>query len=440
MTFYVDGNVVPGFPVMGDDGGAPIADASYPATIGSSFDDSAIQTFDGLIDEVETFNRVLTADEIAAIVDAGNGGKCKTPTQLANISARASVRTGDEVAIAGFIIQSDPGPTSRGTRGPGVPTKRVLIRGIGPSLTTNGVDPLADRLLDPVLDLHDQNGVLIASNDDWKVADGFQTETDITDTGLKPKDDHEAALLRTLVSGNAYTAVLRGKDANGDPASGIGLVEVYDLEFGTNTHLANLSTRAFVDVGDNVLIGGIIVKGGEATRFLFRAIGPSLESQGLPPGSAVPDPQLDIHDGQGMVVAHNDNWKEEPDGTPNGTREAEINATGLAPGNDSEAAIIYSPAPGDYTAIVSGLGADQDGIGMVEVYEIGPPPPTWYQDADSDGYGNPFVTQQATSAPPGYVANNTDCDDANANVHPGAPEICDGKDNNCNGIVDEGCD
>jgi hypothetical protein len=281
------------------------------------------------------------------------------PSQFANISGRAEVGTGDNVGIAGFIIHTAPSNPTRAANPRGTTaTKRVLIRGIGPSLAGAGVPgPLAD----PLIELHDNNGAILASNDNWGDA---VNASDIQATGFAPGDAHESAILITLDSGNSYTAILRGA---GDTV-GIGLVEMYDLERDTNTHLSNISTRAFVSTGDNVLIGGMIVRG--EGQVLVRGMGPSLAAANVP--NALADPQLDLYDGQGTHMAHNDNWKEEPDGTPNSTREAAITATGFKPNNDSEAAILFTPTPGNYTAIVSGVGGTT-GIGLVEAYRFGPP-------------------------------------------------------------------
>jgi hypothetical protein len=297
---------------------------------------------------------------------------CAGPTpaalQLLNISSRASVGTGDDVAIGGFIIHDQPsGGTTRSTRGI-TSTKRVLIRGLGPSLAVNGTS-VPGRLADPVLELRDSNGDIVTSNDDWGSA---ANSTDVTATGLAPTDSHESAILITLDSQAAYTAILRGKDPNtGDPAAGIGLVEVYDLEPTTDSHLANISTRGQVLINDDVLIGGIIVGGGDTQQILFRAIGPSLAVDGTPVPGALQDPQLDLHDAQGTLIAHNDNWREEPDGTLNGTRQNQISGTGLAPTNDAESAILYLfPPPGSYTVIVSGVGGTT-GVALVEAYRLG---------------------------------------------------------------------
>ncbi len=279
--------------------------------------------------------------------------------QLLNISGRASVGTGDNVAIDGFIIQDDPASVAGShTNGVSGPTKQVLIRGIGPSLAAFGV---ANPLQDPVLELYDHNGTIIASNDDWRVPS--QNETDVTATGLAPSDDHESAMVVSLNTNAAYTAILQGKNNT----TGVGLVEVYDLDKNGAAHLTNLSTRAFVSTGDDVLIGGIIIGDGNTAQVLFRAIGPSLANFNV--NSPLQDPELDLYDGQGNHVAHNDNWKEEPDGTANPSREAAINATGLAPSNDKEAAILFVPAPGGYTAIVSGVGGTT-GVGLVEAYRL----------------------------------------------------------------------
>jgi hypothetical protein len=311
---------------------------------------------------------VLNGLQVAPVPTAN---ACPSPTpaalQLLNISGRASVGTDENVAIGGFIIQNDP-PRPGHTNSTGGSTKRVIIRGIGPSLQVNGT-PVAGRLADPVLELHDSGngGALLETNDNWGDA---VNAADIQATGLAPIDPNESAILVTLDSNNGYTAILRG---NGPTPTGIGLVEVFDLDVTSDTHLANISTRGFVSTGDDVLIGGIIVGGGNTQMIMVRALGPSLQVNGIPIAGRLADPYLELHDAQGTLIAHNDNWKEEPDGTPNATREAQIVATGLPPDNEKEAAILYvAPPPGLYTAIVRGVGGT--GVGLVEVYRLGPPP------------------------------------------------------------------
>lgn len=361
IKLFVNGDSV-SIVVIADDGGTPVNNA-LSTKIGI-YGDQVNGPFDGLIDEVEIFTRVLAPDEIRDIADAGTAGKCKGPIRLGNISSRAFVGTSDNVEIAGFIIRSDPEATARrraGINGPAVPTKRVLIRGRGPSLTTNGVDPLDGRLMDPVLELHDHDGAKIAENDDWKTADLLQDEAAIVATGLAPNDDHESALLRTLPADIDYTAVLRGKDANGDPDTGIGLAEVFDLEVNTDTHLTNLSTRALVEESDGVLIGGLIVQGGTPQRILLRAIGPSLPASITNP---LDDPVLELHDANGLLTT-NDDWGSSADA-------AAISATGLAPGNSKESAILFTPNPGTYTAIVTGKAPNPTGVALVEAFSLGP--------------------------------------------------------------------
>src|ERR1700730_3918135 len=134
---------------------------------------------------------------------------------LANISARIVVGTGDNVGIGGFIIRSDSGA------GAGA-TKRVIILGRGPSLQVNGT-PVSGRLMDPTLELHDSNGALISSNDNWMDA---PNANDIRATGLATSDPREAAILITLAADPSYTAIIAGKNNT----TGIGIAEVYDLD------------------------------------------------------------------------------------------------------------------------------------------------------------------------------------------------------------------
>ena len=175
---------------------------------------------------------------------------------LANLSSRVGVGTGDNAVIAGFITR-------------GGPTKRIMIRAVGPSLASSGI---TDALADPVLDLYDGDGVLITSNDNWH---DNANEQEIIDTGLSPESDSESVILLQLPSddvGVPYTAVLRGAN----DTTGVGLLEVYDLDSGIGPNIQNISTRGRVDVGESVLIGGTIVLGSNAQDVIVRALGPSL--------------------------------------------------------------------------------------------------------------------------------------------------------------------
>ncbi len=236
-----------------------------------------------------------------------------------NISSRARVETGDDVMIGGFIVN-------------GSGSKRVMVRAIGPSV------PVPGALSDPTLELYDGGGALVASNDNWNDAANRQQ---IIDSSLAPLHELEAAILARVAPGN-HTAVVRGAGN----ATGVGLVEVYDLEAGSEAKLANISTRALVQTGDNVLIGGIILTGTEPARVLVRAIGPSLSLNGV-----LADPAVELYDNNGVLLAGNDNWRS--------TQEAEIIATTIPPSHDLEAAILRTLPPAAYTAIVRGVGGDE---------------------------------------------------------------------------------
>ena len=143
-------------------------------------------------------------------------------------------------------------------------------------------------------------------------------------------------------------------------------MEAYDLNQAANSKLANIATRGFVDTGDNVMIGGLIVgpTGGTSTNVAVRAIGPSLTNFGI--AGALQDPTLELHDGNGTTIASNDNWKTRPDGS---SQQAEIEATGLQPSDDRESALLQTITAGNYTAIVRGKG-NTTGVAVVEVYNL----------------------------------------------------------------------
>lgn len=259
------------------------------------------------------------------------------PSQFLNISTRARVGTGDNALIGGFILR-------------GTAQKKVLVRALGPSLTQFG---LTDVLLDPTLELRGPNGVLIASNDNWKATQ----QADIEMTGLQPQNEAESALIATLPATD-HTAIVRGKD-NG---TGIGVVEVYDLDLLGDSRLRNISTRGLVQPGDNVMIGGFIPGGGSASlNVLLRALGPSLAQLGI--ANPLADPTLELRDGNGALVRSNDNWRDDS------AQEALINATGIPPSDNAESAIVATIAPERHTVIVAGKGS-ATGVALVEAYHL----------------------------------------------------------------------
>jgi uncharacterized delta-60 repeat protein len=253
-----------------------------------------------------------------------------------NLSARAHVFTGERILIAGFIIE-------------GSENKTILIRGMGPSLASFGVPAL---LADPTLSLFDHTGALIAANDNWKATQ----QTQIQATGLAPPSNFEAAIRVTLPPG-AYTALVQGKAMT----TGTALAQVYDVDPSANARPTNLSARAFVGTGNDVLIGGTIIGGnaGSLLRVLVRALGPTLARAGIT--TPLADPTLSLHDANGNVIANNDNWKD--------SQQADIAATGKAPPNDHESAILALLAPGNYTAIVAGKNGTT-GVALVEFYSL----------------------------------------------------------------------
>ena len=271
------------------------------------------------------------------------GGGCSSPTPsptttLGNISTRLRVDTGSNVMIGGFIVS-------------GTQPKSVIVRALGPSLAALGAP---GALANPTLELRDGSGALLVSNNDWQ-ENGTQAAI-VAAAGLAPSSSLESAIAATLPAGNsAYTAIVRGFNGG----TGVGVVEVHDANRTVNSKLANISTRGFVNTGDNVMIGGMILAGNSSTRVLIRAIGPSLANFGVP--NALPDPMIELRDASGTVLASNDDWYRD--------QQAEILATGLAPADNLESAIVRSLVPGAYTMIVREFH-NLTGVAVVEAYQL----------------------------------------------------------------------
>jgi hypothetical protein len=241
--------------------------------------------------------------------------------------------------IGGFIITGNA-------------PKKVVVRGLGPSLSAFGITGL---LADPYLELRSSSGALLQFNDNWK--DTQQSE--IQAIGLAPSNDKEAALVTTLTPG-AYTALLTGVGGT----TGVGTVEVYDANSGAASQLGNISTRGFVQTGNNVLIAGFILGNNSGNdRVVVRGLGPSLSQFGIPAASVLADPTLELHDGNGATLITNDDWETDP------VSAANLIANNLAPSNPKESAIFTSLPPGAFTAILAGKNG---GVGatIVEVYNL----------------------------------------------------------------------
>ena len=257
-------------------------------------------------------------------------------SQPLNIATRGRVGSGDDAMIGGFIINGN-GP------------KKVVVRAIGPSL--QGL--LSGAISDPILQLRRADGSLIRQNDNWR-EDAVQA-AEIAANKLAPRDDLESALVETLTPGN-YTAIVTG--TNG--ATGVGLVEVYDLDQGAASQLANISTRGSVQSAENVLIGGFILgAANNNAKVLVRALGPSLKNVGV--ANALSNPTLELRDGNGAPLLANGDWKDQ--------QQTAIEQTGIPPNDPLESAIVADLSPGAYTAIVAGKDG-ATGVGLVEVYTL----------------------------------------------------------------------
>ncbi|MDQ3198059.1 MAG: delta-60 repeat domain-containing protein [Verrucomicrobiota bacterium] len=256
-------------------------------------------------------------------------------SRLLNIATRLNVLTGGNVLIGGFIITGDD-------------PKKVIVRAIGPSLALGGSDGV---LADPVLELHQPDGTVV-TNDNWR----DMQEQEIIDSTIPPANELESAIVATLEPG-AYTAIVLGQNGG----TGLALVETYDLDQGAASQLANISTRGFVDTGNNVMIGGFILGGGDesARTVVVRGIGPSLADVGVT--NPLQDPMLELYNGDGDLIVSNDDWKD--------SQQSAIEDAGLAPGDERESAIEATLAAGSYTAILRGKN-NTTGVGLVEAYNL----------------------------------------------------------------------
>jgi uncharacterized delta-60 repeat protein len=278
--------------------------------------------------------------------------------RLVNLSTRAlfNGQGGEGTLIAGFVIG-------------GQSSKKVLLRGVGPSLAPLGV---SSALADPRLRVLDAKGNLVAENDNWGGTDALASTMRRVGAFALPANSKDAAVLLDLPPGAYTVQVLDGGQ------SGIALAEIYDASESPEREyqrLINISSRGKVATGEGVLIGGFVVTGNAPKRVLVRGSGPALKSFGV--AGTLADPQLRVYDEAGALIGRNDDW-----GTPltvsayqASASAAEINAAAEQSGafafsaGSKDAALIITLAPGSYTVHLSGTN-QSTGVGLIEIYEI----------------------------------------------------------------------
>lgn len=308
------------------------------------------QTVTAIMNSVVSNIDNLQTDDIngaKSIYDSGPAFQNSVPApNLENLATRAVVGLGENAVIAGFIIQGSQPAT-------------VILRGIGNSLPAFGI---TNALKDPVIELHSTSGgndVTLATSDDW-IDDSWAST--IASYHLDPSNSQESAILATLNPGT-YTVVVRSFDNGDGDLTGTAVVELYDLHT-TGGRAGNISTRGQVQSGDQLLIGGFIVGGNQTKDVVVRALGPSLAAAGI--NQPLSDPAVELRDASGAILASNDNWA-------SGPNAAQIQSENLAPSDPNESALRATLNPGSYTAIVRGSNG-ATGIGLVEIYDLSPPP------------------------------------------------------------------
>jgi len=277
--------------------------------------------------------------------------------RVANISTRAYCSAGDRVAIGGFAVNgSDP--------------KRVLIRAIGPGLTSFGLNA-SEVLADPVVEVHDAShgNAIIATNDNWgdnANVVAIQELSGIVNASAIPAGDTTSSALALTLQPGLYSFVVRGQNAS----SGVVLLEVYEIDDTSPSRFVNISTRAYAATGNGAAFAGFVVAGNTPKKILMRALGPTLSAFGVQDADLLKDPTIELHDAShgNVVIASNDNWQENANASDVIASGARVGATPMADSDTKSAALLMTLPPGAYSFVARGTN-DSAGVVLIEVYD-----------------------------------------------------------------------
>ena len=285
---------------------------------------------------------LVTSKAADLYVNAGGG-----TARLINISTRAMVGTGANILIPGLVIG-------------GSGTETLLIRADGPALTQYGVSGV---LAQPILTVLNSAGAMVASNTGWGTASNPSEIASIAaqvGAFALPNNSADCALIVNLSPG-AYTVQVSGVGNT----TGVALAEVYEVS-STGTSLVNISTRAQVGTGGNILIPGFVIGGTGTMQLLVRADGPALNAYGVQ--GVLAQPSLAVYNASGTEIASNTGWGTASNPSQIASVAAFVGAFALTP-NSSDSAQVVNLSPGAYTIQVSGVGSTT-GVSLAEVYAV----------------------------------------------------------------------
>lgn len=286
---------------------------------------------------------IIPQGSSTAITYAGLASTVTPVARVVNLSVRTPAGTGSQTLIIGLVVT-------------GTGSKTLLVRGIGPTLSIQGV---ASPLADPTMRLLNEAGAVLDTDNDWGGSATLSQQFSALGAFALPSDSKDAALYRTIPTG-VYSVHVYPNDTG----TGVVLAELYDADDDSNpATVANISARTQVGTGENILIAGFVISGNSPKTLLIRGVGPTLGMKGV--SGALADPQLYLFDSTSFI-ASNDNWG----GTTALKNAFAVTGAGaLASDTSKDAALLVTLLPGVYSAQVSGVGGTS-GVGLVEIFLV----------------------------------------------------------------------